>query len=103
QALKQIVSSVSELIALEIEKTLDFFKTTTSSNKIEHVLVSGGSSRIPGLIEFLAEKFETPTELFDPFKRVAYHADKYDPEYMRQVGPSVAIAMGLALRTLEDA
>lgn len=102
-ALKTITTSFSELIALEIEKTLDFFKTTTTHNKIDLVLVSGGSSTIPGLIECLCEKFEAPTELFDPFKRVMYDTNKYDSDYMRAIGPSMAIALGLALRTTEDA
>ncbi|MBI1746096.1 MAG: type IV pilus assembly protein PilM [Acidobacteria bacterium] len=103
QALPGVIRSVSELIALEIEKTLDFFKTTSTHNKIDQILVSGGSARIPGLIAFLSEKFETPTELFDPFKRVTYDTNKFTADYMQEIGPSVAVALGLALRTTEDA
>jgi type IV pilus assembly protein PilM len=102
QSVKNIINSVSELIALEIEKTLDFFKTTTTTNKIDRILVSGGSSQIPGLIEFLADKFETPAERFDSFKKVSYDTRKYDSEFMNEISSSVAIALGLALRTAED-
>lgn len=102
ESVKNVVNSVAELIALEIEKTLDFFKTTTTINKIDRILVSGGSSAIPGLVEFLAEKFEMPAEKFNAFKKISYNSQKFDPDYLDKISPSVAIAVGLALRSVED-
>ncbi len=102
ESVKNVVTSVAELIALEIEKTLDFFKTTTTINKIDRILVSGGSSSIPGLIEFLSDKFEMPAEKFDSFRKISFNPQKFDSSYISTVSPSLAIAVGLALRTVED-
>lgn len=101
EAVARIISSVSELVALEIEKTIDFFKTTTSA-KLDRMIVSGGSSHVPGLIEFLSKKFEVPAERFDSFKRISYDPKRFDPGMMARISPDIAIAVGLALRKLED-
>ncbi|MBI4482736.1 MAG: type IV pilus assembly protein PilM [Acidobacteria bacterium] len=100
---RNIIHSVSEIIVLEIQKTLDFFKATASSEKIDRMLVSGGAAHIPSLVDFLAQKFDLPTETFDSFRNVTFDPRKYDPGYLRDIAPDMAIAAGLALRSLEDA
>src|SRR6185369_8108585 len=88
---RPVLRAVSENVMLEIQKTFDFFKATAASDKIDRIMLSGGASRAEGFSEMLAERFEAPVEPFERFKTEA--AD---------IAPTVAVAVGLALRRVSD-
>lgn len=98
----QIIDSVTEILSLEIQKTFDFFKTTTTTDRIDKMLVSGGSAHTPGLIETLARKFEIPCEKLDSFKSIKYDPKRFPPSLVADHSPDLAIAVGLALRSAEE-
>lgn len=99
---RPVLRAVSENVMLEIQKTFDFFKATASSDRIDRIMVSGGASRAEGFTEMLGERFEAPIEPFDPFKRVAFDVKKFNVESAADVAPTVAVAVGLALRRVGD-
>lgn len=95
-----ILDTVSDILALEIQKTMDFYRATTDDPDaaVQKILVSGGGSKLRGMVEFLGKRFEIPIEVFDPFRKIRVDDRVFDPEYMREVVPEMAIAVGLALR-----
>lgn len=101
--IQPIIESVSDILALEIQKTMDFYRATAEDGEsaIQKILFSGGGSKLPGLSEFLAKRFELPVEFFDPFKQIQVDARRFDPDYMREVVPEMVIAVGLALRGVD--
>lgn len=97
-----LIQSVSEILALEVQKTLDFFRATSSmsdSSKVDRMLISGGSSKVPGLTGYMAERFGVPVDKFDSFRTIKYNTKKFDEDYIRELSPNMAIAVGLALRS----
>src|SRR5687768_877694 len=103
--IQPIIETVSDILALEIRKTMDFYRATAEDNEeaIQKILVAGGGSKLPGLPEYLAKRFEIPVELFDPFRQIQVDGRKFDPDYMKEIVPDMAIAVGLALRGVEAA
>ena len=101
--LEAILETVSDMLALEISKTFDFYRATADDNEaaVQKILVSGGGSKLTGLTEYLESRFELPVERFDPFRRIKIDARRFDPDYMRDVVPEMAVAVGLALRGVE--
>ena len=99
---RPVLRAVSDNVMLEIQKTFDFFKATASSERIDRIMVSGGASRAEGFTEMLTERFESPVEAFDPFKRVTFENKKFNVESAADVAPTVAVAVGLALRRVGD-
>ena len=99
---RHIIESVNEIICLEIQKTFDFFKTTTTVERIDRMLVSGGAAHTPGLVETLARKFDIQTEKFDSFKNVTYDSKRFPPSLIANRSPDLAVAVGLALRSAEE-
>lgn len=101
--IQPIIEAVSETLALEVKKTFDFYRTTAQESEatIQKILLAGGGSKLPGLPEFLAERFDIPVEVFDPFRTIEVDATKFDPDYMREIVPEMAVAVGLALRGVE--
>jgi type IV pilus assembly protein PilM len=98
-----ILETVSDILALEIQKTMDFYRATVEDGglAVEKILISGGGSKLKGLVDFLSRRFEIPVEIFDPFRKIRVDARGFDPEYMREVVPEMAIAVGLALRGVD--
>ncbi len=99
---RPVLHAVNENVLLEIQKTFDFFKATAASERIDKIVVSGGSSRVEGFCEMLAERFGAAVEPFDPFKRVTFEPAKFGLEDVAEVAPVVPIALGLALRRAGD-
>jgi type IV pilus assembly protein PilM len=97
-----ILRTVTENLLLEIQKTFDFFKATAASDRIDRILVGGGTSRVDGFVARLGERFGTPVELFDPFRKIQIDAKKFGIERMEDVAPTSAVAVGLALRRAGD-
>ncbi len=96
----QTLQSVTEMLAGEIQRTLDFFhQQSPDGEKILGMLVAGGGSKVASLIPYLSERFGIYVEPFDPFRNLNVSADKFDSEYLREFAPDMAVAVGLALRS----
>jgi type IV pilus assembly protein PilM len=96
--LHPILQAVSENIVLEIQKTFDFFKATSSEDRIDRIYLSGGTAKVHGLRDLVADRFEAAVELLNPFNNVTYNPRDFDPDFIAEIGPSAAIAVGLASR-----
>ena len=98
-----IMDTVSDILALEIQKTMDFYRATVEDGEsaVQKILVSGGGSKLTGLVDFLARRFEVSVEMFEPFRKIKVDARGFDPDYMREIVPELAIAVGLALRGVD--
>ena len=68
--------SVTEILMLEIQKTFDFFRQTTSTENIQHIYVSGGTAKIEGLVDQLKAEFNIPVEIINPFQKVLVDGEK---------------------------
>src|SRR5207237_8744388 len=70
--LQPIIETVSDILALEVRKTMDFYRATAEEGDaaIKRILVSGGVSKLPGLTQDLPRRFEMPVGGFDPFRPI---------------------------------
>lgn len=99
---KPVIEMVNAELAGEIRRSLDFFRSSTHHDTIHRVLLSGGSARLPGLIPFLSEALEIPLELNNPFRNIKADPKRFDPEYLEEIAPQLAVGVGLALREVGD-
>jgi type IV pilus assembly protein PilM len=99
---RAVLRATTENVLLEVQKTFDFFKTTTGLDRITRILVSGGAARVEGFDEMLRERFDAPIEQLDPFKQIAFDPAHSGVEPGTDAGPTAAVAVGLALRRVGD-
>jgi type IV pilus assembly protein PilM len=99
---KPVLRAMTDNVLLEIQKTFDFFKATASSDRIDRIMLSGGTSQVEGFSEALEQRFSVPVEAFDPFKTIAFDSRKLGVEYAASAMPMAAVALGLALRRAGD-
>jgi type IV pilus assembly protein PilM len=97
-----ILHAMTENVLREILKTFAFFKATASSGRIDRVMLSGGGGRVDGFARALESCFDAPVEMFDPFKAIGFEPQKPGVADADSVVPTVAVAVGLALRRSGD-
>lgn len=102
QEVSDIIRSVSEQIAGEVTKSLDFFMTTSADTSISKIYLTGGCSRLQGLDKVIEDKTGYPVELINPFNRIEASAKQFPADELAKMAPSMAIAVGLALRRPGD-
>ena len=97
-----VMKRVSEEVCEEIQRSLEFFRSTTSEDEINRMVISGGCARIKGLAEFLSQRLGITVERADPFRNIQYSDKVFDPEYLQAMAPVAAVGVGLALRRMND-
>ncbi len=65
-------------ICSEIERSVDYFRSTFGAETIKQIFLSGGGAMIPGIAADLAQRLGIETEIINPFKKIT--CDKRSPE-----------------------
>ncbi|MBK9767587.1 MAG: type IV pilus assembly protein PilM [Chloracidobacterium sp.] len=72
KSIEPLMNNVTEIVAMEIQKTFDFYRATTEDNDtiVQKILISGGGSKLAGLAQELSQRLELPVEVLDPFRNI---------------------------------
>lgn len=91
--LKPFVNSMAQ----EIGRALQFFFTSTPHNKIDYVMLAGGSSALPGLTDAVTQQTSFASLVANPFKGMTLGSDVREKKMKREAA-SYLTSCGLALR-----
>ncbi|HEY6012328.1 MAG TPA: type IV pilus assembly protein PilM [Nitrospirota bacterium] len=102
EQLSAAMAAVTEDIVSETQRSFDFFRSTTGSEQVSRVLVSGGCARIGNFTSMLSERLELPVEVANPFKNIKVDPKRFDAALIADAAPLSAVAVGLAIRRPGD-
>ncbi|MDO8371535.1 MAG: pilus assembly protein PilM [Polaromonas sp.] len=91
--LKPFVDSMAQ----EIGRALQFFFTSTPHNKVDYVMLAGGSSALPGLTEAVTQQTSFACMVANPFEGMVLGGNVRENKMKREAA-SYLTACGLALR-----
>ena len=91
--LKPFVDSMAQ----EIGRALQFFFTSTPHNKVDYVMLAGGSSALPGLTESVTQQTSFACMVANPFEGMEL-GNNVREKKMRREASSYLTSCGLALR-----
>lgn len=97
-----LINQSHESIVEEISSSIDFYLSTSQGNPISQCFVTGGGSRISGLVSFMSREVKIPCEIFDPFLNVAVNDKNLSPQYASEIRDFASVAVGLGLRKPGD-
>lgn len=97
--INEITSLTLDYIFSEIGRVLLGYQKKTERN-VSKVFLTGGGVLLKGLKEKAESSFNVPVVMADPFSKVEFPA--FLETVLKQAGPSFAVAIGLALRRLQD-
>lgn len=83
--------------AQEIGRALQFFFTSTPHNRVDYVMLAGGSSALPGLAEAVTQQTSFACMLANPFDGMELGSNVREKK-MRREASSYLTSCGLALR-----
>jgi len=94
---RKILLPLIDFVVAEIEKVSRSFYQT-EGKETEKIILAGGSALLPGLKEYFSEMIKKEVEIGNPFSNIFY--PPVLEETIKKMGPSYAIAVGMALRGL---
>ena len=92
----------ADALCSEVERSVDYFRSTFGAENIKQILLSGGGAMIPGMAEDLARRLGIETEMINPFKKIICDKKALNQETTASIGPIAAVCVGLALRKMGD-
>lgn len=94
----EIIAPVLNPVTKEIGYALELYlgQSGNANKRPEKIILSGGAALLPFVGDYLSEQFKLKCYVGDPWARVVYQ-DGLRP-VLRQIGPRMAVAIGLALR-----
>jgi type IV pilus assembly protein PilM len=97
-----IVERLSEKLAIEIKRSIDFFLGGSSGVYVNKVFLSGGASRAKGFSSTVEKGTMIPVEMINPFKNIVCNEKAFEPNYLQEMAPHFAVGVGLAMRRVGD-
>ena len=86
-----------EILTQEISRTLQFFYTSTPHNRVDHILLAGGSAPLMGLTEAVTQSLGVACSVVNPFDGM-HMGDAVRIKRMAREAPSYLTSCGLAMR-----
>ena len=93
----KVLGPFMESLAQEIGRALQFFFTSTPHNKVDYILLAGGSATLMGLPEVVQAQTSFPCRVINPFDGMAVSAS-VQTRRLSSEATSYLVATGLALR-----
>jgi type IV pilus assembly protein PilM len=95
--LHDAILPVINSIFTEVRRSLDYYQTRSRGQAVTKVVLTGGTAKLRNLAPFLSEELGLPVEVGNPF--AAFRTEAALPqEYLNDIAPMMAVAVGLALR-----
>lgn len=96
----EVLTPFMESAIQHITRSLQFYFSSSQYSSIDHVVIAGGSSSIPGLAGMVQQKLGVTVSIANPFINMT--VDPYvDSEQLAIDAPSLMAACGLALRSFD--
>lgn len=92
----QAIGGTVDLLTGELEKSIKFFQTRYTGNKIVRIIVTGGASVIPEFPLYMASKFGINVEIGNAWRNVSYSKDRQNE--LLSISNQFGVAVGLAER-----
>jgi len=103
QQVVQVIEAVSDTIAAEIQRSLDFFMATSGEGEIARIYVTGGSANLAALARAIERRARVSVETWSPVEKLTIEAKEVDPLLLQARAAQLSVALGLSLRKEKEA
>ncbi|WP_026224236.1 pilus assembly protein PilM [Marinobacter gelidimuriae] len=96
----EVLNPFREAVVQQVARAMQFFFGASQYNSVNYVVLAGGTSAIPGLVDMVEENTGTPTLAANPFADMAV-SSRVNASALSNDAPSLMIACGLAMRSFD--
>ncbi|OUR61773.1 pilus assembly protein PilM [Colwellia sp. 39_35_sub15_T18] len=94
----EVLAPFHTILMQQIRRAIQMFLTSSGVDKVDYLIVSGGSAAIEGVDKLLTDELGIHTIIANPFGNMEIAAT-IDEEDITKVAPQLMVATGLALRS----
>lgn len=76
----------------EVRRSLRYYIKESNESFFQKIILMGGASGVPGLVEFISDRLNVPAEIYHPFAQL-HHDMSMDDEFTTQYTTAVGYAM----------
>ncbi|MGQ9779588.1 MAG: type IV pilus assembly protein PilM [Bacillota bacterium] len=99
--LSSVITAVAGELVTEIRRSFDYFRLQ-SREDISRVVATGGGIMLRNLVGYLEHELGLRIEIGDPLERLHPNSRNCAPHLLPGAGPIFSVAIGLALRGVEE-
>jgi type IV pilus assembly protein PilM len=96
-----VINHSSHEIFAEIYRSFEYFRSSVSDEEVDKIVLSGGAAMINEFSSLMGERIGIPVEVANPFRKIEIPG-KMNVDFVNEMAPIAAVAVGLALRREGD-
>jgi type IV pilus assembly protein PilM len=97
----EVLRPFMENAATEIQRAMQFFFTSTQYNSLDHILLTGGTSTLPGFEDLVSSRLRVNAMVANPFANMSI-SPRVQLKKLLADAPALMIACGLAMRRFDQ-
>lgn len=100
--IRSIGLKVAQSWCSEILEVMNAFQSSANNEKVERVVLSGGGVFVDGFKDSLLSELDADVSIINPFEGLIVNEKKFPDSFITKAAPQAPIAIGLALRRVDD-
>ena len=97
-----MISATNEMICEEVKESFKFYDQSKSGSQVSSIFLSGGSVKIPNLIETISSTTGLSCQLMNPLQKVSYNKKGFSEEFLNEIVSFLPCVLGLGARKVGD-
>ena len=100
--IQEISLKIAQSWCSEICEVVNTYQSGSNDEKVENIVLSGGGVFVEGFKESLMTELDADVSIINPFEALTFNEQKFPDSFITKASPLAPIALGLALRRVDD-
>ncbi len=100
--LSHVITTTNDMICEEIKDSFKFYDQSQSGKQINSVFLSGGSIKVPSLMEAISNATGLSCQVLNPLQNISVNPRKINSQMASEIIPFLPCVIGLAARKVSD-
>lgn len=102
ESYNEICSGFARMWCVEIQNLLKTFQSKSVHGAVDQIYLCGGGAMVNGFVDMLSEELAIPVSVLNPFTAFKTNPKTFSEAFIHRATPFASIALGLALRKMDD-
>lgn len=99
---KEISDGFAKMWSVEIQNIIKTFQSKSAHGNVRNLYICGGGALVEGFMERLSSELAIPVSVLNPFNGIKVNPKVFSEAFIHRAVPFASIALGLALRKMDD-
>jgi type IV pilus assembly protein PilM len=101
-SVQEISLKIAQTWCSEICEVVNTYQSGANDERVEKIILSGGGVFVDGFKDSLLTELDADVSIINPFEGLVVNETKFPDSFIKKVAPQAPIAIGLALRSVND-